>query len=191
MKTTSILLIFLVLISFSYEFEYEYNYLDDEDPSLQFNFLGILKGFIRGQINNLRSPDFWRQKLQEQFAKFVKNQFTKLAERVNNKNVNSPEEYGEAIRECDRKINKDNHDIVVRIRTEVGLPLNVPEFCRNNPQYRGIIHNDFDYLDKLIYKDKPKTGKYYDDRRKMEEMIRVLNNMQANLEKCWENPFIV
>ena len=57
----------------------------------------------------------------------------------------------DAVRDCDRRKNKEYNDQVIAIRKEVGLPLDIRAFCHNNPECGSKIKNDYDYLDIKIF----------------------------------------
>jgi len=220
MKILPLFYILLILVSFTNEYQYEFIGEDEEDPVLQFNILGFLGGLLMKGIKTISNPNFWIEKLKTQAAKFIQKQISNQIARAH-KRVNNVEEFANEVRECDRKINKDNNDKVMKIRNEVGLP-NVMDFCRNNKQCGTTIKNDYDYLDIIIYKfpplpapsinDRwrtqgdptliPRIGgnnhinrsndpKYLADVRKIDEMMGIIKNMEANLNRCMENPFIV
>ena len=77
-------------------------------------------------------------------GKRVKNQLQKWSDAKSHSFV-------DAIRECDRRINRENNDQVVAIRREVGLPLDIRAFCYRNPECGTKIKNDYDYLDVKIF----------------------------------------
>ena len=217
MKILPLFYVLLILVSFTNEYQYEFISEDEEDPVLQFNILGFLAGLLRTGIRTISNPNFWVEQLKKQAAKFIKKQFTNMIERAH-KRINNVEEFANEVRECDRKINKDNNDKVMKIRNEVGLP-NVQEFCRNNKQCGTTIKTDYDYLDIIIYKFPPLSSrdiekymnqntyprignviqhinrsndpKYLADVRKIDEMMKILKNMDENLHRCMDNPFIV
>ncbi len=220
MKILPLFYILLILVSFTNEYQYEFIGEDEEDPVLQFNILGFLGGLLMKGIKTISNPNFWIEKLKTQAAKFIQKQISNQIARAH-KRVNNVEEFANEVRECDRKINKDNNDKVMKIRNEVGLP-NVMDFCRNNKQCGTTIKNDYDYLDIIIYKFPPlpapsindrwrtqgdptliprKGGnnhinrsndpKYLADVRKVDEMMGIIKNMEANLNRCMEDPFIV
>ena len=64
MKEIALLLVLLISLSN----EYQYELVDDQfgledEPNLQFNILGFIKGLIVNQINNLKNPNWWLDKL--------------------------------------------------------------------------------------------------------------------------------
>ena len=222
MKILPLFYVLLILVSFTNEYQYEFISEDEEDPVLQFNILGFLGGLLRQGIRTISNPNFWVEKLKTQALKFIQKQIRNQIER-SHKRINNVEEFANEVRECDRKINKDNNDKVMKIRNEVGLP-NVMEFCRNNKQCGTTIKTDYDYLDIIIYKfpplpapsinDRwrqqgdptmiPRIGngiihhtnrsndpKYLADVRKIDEMMKILKNMDENLHRCMDNPFVV
>ena len=217
MKILPLFYVLLILVSFTNEYQYEFISEDEEDPVLQFNILGFLGGLLMKGIKTISNPNFWIEKLKTQAAKFIQKQISNQIARAH-KRVNNVEEFANQVRECDRKINKDNNDKVMKIRNEVGLP-NVMDFCRNNKQCGTTIKNDYDYLDIIIYKFPPLSfrdienymaqhpylnmgkgiphinrsndPKYLADVRKVDEMMGIIKNMEANLNRCMEDPFIV
>ena len=217
MKKVFLLLVLLISLSN----EYQYEFFDDsmeveEEPNLQFNILGFIKGLIVNQINNLKNPNWWLDKLKSKFADFVKKQFTNLA-----KGVRNVEQFGEAVQKCDRRVNKDLNEEVIKLRKEIGLPVNTMEWCRNNKLCGTTIKNDYDYLDVIIYKLPPynpfsaqnrwtvegnipaiprlgpaviskrpsNDPKYLADRAKVDKMRGMVDKLQDNLNKCFDNPF--
>ena len=214
MKKVFLLLVLLISLSN----EYQYEFFDDsmeveEEPNLQFNILGFIKGLVVSQINNLKDPNWWLDKLKSKFADFVKKQFSVLANRVNN-----VEEFGDAVQKCDRRVNKDLNEEVIKLRKEIGLPVNTMEWCRNNKLCGTTIKNDYDYLDVIIYKLPPynpfspqnrwrpenadmittpdaifkrpsNDPKYLADRAKVDKMRGMVDKLQDNLNKCLDNPF--
>ena len=205
MKTCYLLLI--LLITYSIEFPYEYikdETIEEEDPVLG-NLWGLIGGFIKSRINSLKDPNFWIEKL----GKKLHNQIQKWSDARAHKEV-------DAIRDCDRRINKDNNDQVVAIRKEVGLPLDIREFCRNNRECGSKIKNDYDYLDVKIFNLPPynpfsdqnrwissavtipnpedmikrpsNDPKYLAVRAKVDRMYEILKRMDENLNRCIENP---
>ena len=112
MKARYLLLFLLVVSSFEYPYEYvKDETIEEEEPILGLNFMGLISNFIKGRINSLKDPNFWIEKL----GKKLSNQIQKWSEAKSQSALN-------AIRDCDRRINKENNDQVVAIRKEVGLP---------------------------------------------------------------------
>ena len=210
-------ILLLLILSISLTIEYQYKFIDDsketeEEPILQIDIIGMITQFIYNQINTLKTPEFWGNKLKN----FISNQIEKK-----DKRINTPEKYIKAVRECDKKINKENNDEVVKIRKEVGLPLDINKFCKKNPDCGTKIKNDYDYLDVVIYKlppynpfsnandrwtaDQPvypkrpdaifkrpsNDPKYLADQAKIDKMREIMARMDENLNKCMDNPLIV
>ena len=217
MKKIALLLVLLISLSN----EYQYELVDDQfgledEPNLQFNILGFIKGLIVNQINNLKNPNWWVDKLKTKFADFVKKQFVGLANRVNN-----VDQFGEAVQNCDRRHNKDLNEEVIKLRKEIGLPVNTMEWCRNNKLCGTTIKTDYDYLDVIIYKLPPynpmsemnrwradgsvtviprlgpavvskrpsNDPKYLADRAKVDKMRGMVDQLQNNLNRCFDDPF--
>ena len=142
MKASYLLLILLIASSIAYPYEYvDDEPIEVEDPILGFNILGLIAGFIKSRINSLKDPNFWIQKLGNK----LKSQMQKWSEAKSHHVI-------DAIRECDKRINRENNDQVVAIRQEVGLPLDTRAFCYRNPDCGTKIRNDYDYLNIMIFK---------------------------------------
>ena len=145
MKTRYLLLFLLIVSSIEYPYEYiKDETIEYEEPILGFNILGLIGNFIKSRINSLKDPNFWIQQLGKRLA----NQMQKWSQAKSHSAV-------DAIRDCDRRINKENNDQVVAIRNEVGLPLDIRAFCYRNPECGTKIKNDYDYLDVKIFKLPP------------------------------------
>ena len=200
-------LLLLLLISSSIEYPYENikdESIEEEEPILGINIGGLIGGFIKSRINTLKDPNFWIQ----QIGKRLGNQIQKWSDAKSNKVVDE-------IRNCDKRINKENNDQVVALRKEIGLPLDIRAFCYRNPECGTKIRNDYDYLDikifKLppynpsshfnrwkddttindpadIYKRPSNDPKYLAARAKVDKMYEILKRMDANLNRCIENP---
>ena len=210
MKARYLLLFLLVVSSFEYPYEYvKDETIEEEEPILSLNFMGLISNFIKGRINSLKDPNFWIEKL----GKKLSNQIQKWSEAKSQSALN-------AIRDCDRRINKENNDQVVAIRKEVGLPLDIRAFCNRNPECGSKIKNDYDYLDIKIFKlppynpfsynnrwerttvdvprqfDQPgaiykrpsNDPKYLAVRAKVDRMYEILKRMDENLQRCIDNP---
>ena len=152
MKTCYLLL--FLLISSSIEYPYEYikdESIEEEEPILGINIGGLISGFVKSRINTLKDPNFWIQQLGNRLS----NQFQKWSEAKSNDAIDE-------IRECDRRINKENNDQVVAIREELGLPLDIRAFCYENPECGSKIKNDYDYLDVKIF-NLPPYNPFSDD----------------------------
>ena len=133
----------LIIVS---SIEYPYEYIDDEsieekESILDFNLMGLIVGFIKKRIYSLKSQNFWIEK----FGNKLWNQLQKWSDKKASSAIN-------AIRDCDERLNKENKDQVIVIRKEVGLPLDISDFCQNNPDCRTKIKNDYDYFDVMIFK---------------------------------------
>ena len=77
MKTSYLLLLLLIASSIEYQYEYiKDEILEDEEPILGFNIMGLIQGFIQSRINSLKDPNFWI----ERFGKLLKNQIQKWSE---------------------------------------------------------------------------------------------------------------
>jgi hypothetical protein len=203
-------LLLILLISSSIEYPYEYikdESIEEEEPILGFNIGALIGGFIKSRINSLKDPNFWIQ----QIGKRLGNQIQKWSEAKSNRDVDE-------IRDCDRRINKENNDQVVALRKEIGLPLDIRAFCYRNPECGTKIRNDYDYLDIKIFKLPPynpfsnrnrwestpigplnndpaalfkrpsNDPKYLAVRAKVDKMYEILKRMDENLNRCIENP---
>jgi hypothetical protein len=216
MKKIALLLVLLISLSN----EYQYELVDDQfgledEPNLQFNILGFIKGLIVNQINNLKNPNWWLDKLKNKFTDFVKKQV------LSRNRINNVDQFGEAVQNCDRRHNKDLNEEVIKLRKEIGLPVNTMEWCRNNKQCGTTIKTDYDYLDVIIYKLPPynpmsemnrwradgsvtviprlgpavvakrpsNDPKYLADRAKVDKMRGMVDQLQNNLNRCLDDPF--
>ena len=211
MKASYLLLILLIASSIAYPYEYvDDEPIEEEDPILGFNILGLIAGFIKSRINSLKDPNFWIQKLGNK----LKSQMQKWSEAKSHHVI-------DAIRECDKRINRENNDQVVAIRKEVGLPLDTRAFCYRNPDCGTKIRNDYDYLNIMIFKiqtpqfnpnidrfrkngdpttpiprlpirflsqDPFNDPKYLAAKAKVDRMYQILRKMDENLHRCIENP---
>ncbi len=145
MRTCYLLL--LLIISSSVEYPYEYidnESIDEEEPVLGFNIMGLIAGFIKKRIHSLKNPNFWIEKIGNK----LRSQLQKLSDKQVSSAIN-------VIRDCDERLNKQNKEQVIAIRKEVGLPLDIGEFCENNLDCGTKIKNDYDYLDVMIFKIPP------------------------------------
>jgi len=149
MKASYLLLLLLIAFSTSYKYEYiPSESFEEEEPNLSLNILGLIGGWIKSRINTLKDPQFWISKIKEKLGNEIKKQFLKLAEN-NNPHIHTI--FDDIIR-CDERENKKNLEQVIAIREEVGLPLNIREFCQGNPDCGTKIRSDYDYLDYVIFK---------------------------------------
>ena len=145
MKASYLLLLLIISSSIEYQYEYVDNEsIEEQEPILGFNFWGLIAWFIKQRIHSLKDPNFWIQKL----GNMARRQLEKMSENKGSAFIN-------AIRDCDERLNKDYKDQVIAIRKEVGLPLDIRDFCENNPGCGTKIKNDYDYLDVMIFKIPP------------------------------------
>ncbi len=221
MKASYLLLLFLIASSTAYKYEYvPSESFEEEEPILGFNFLGLIIGFIKGRIiNTLKNPQFWISKIKEKMISLFKDQFQKLAE---NNNSQMHIIFDDII-ECDQRVNRKNNEQVIAIRKEVGLPLDIREFCQGNTDCGTKIRNDYDYLDYVIFKipmpknapyeleimkglkfgrrkctslnacrflseDPRKDPKYLEARAKIDNMQKIIRQMDENFHKCIIDP---
>ena len=82
----------------------------------------------------------------------IKNKFTDFVKKqvLSRNRINNVDQFGEAVQNCDRRHNKDLNEEVIKLRKEIGLPVNTMEWCRNNKQCGTTIKTDYDYLDVII-----------------------------------------
>lgn len=103
--------------------------------------MGLIAGFIKKRIHILKNPNYWIEKIGNK----LRSQLQKLSDKQSNSAIN-------AIRDCDERLNYQNKEQLIAIRKEVGLPLDIWEFCENNPDCGKKIKNDYIYLDVMIFK---------------------------------------
>ena len=146
-KIRTCYLLLLLIISSSVEYQYEYienESIDEEEQVLGFNIMGLIAGFIKKRIHSLKNPNYWIEKIGNK----LRSQLQKLSDKQANSAINT-------IRDCDERLNNQNKEQLIAIRKEVGLPLDIGEFCENNPDCGKKIKNDYIYLDVMIFKIPP------------------------------------
>ena len=170
MKSIFFILLIVFSHSISNELEDSYYY----EPNLKFDLVGLIRGFVVGQINNLKKPEFWGKKL--------KSLIEKLA------NKGQPASMGivtKAVRDCDIRINKPINDEIQRIRRIVGLPPNMNEFFQRNPQWIGKVHNDYEFYEKIIHRPPLRLDA---QKENIDQLQRLYKKMDENLELCMDDP---